>query len=30
VRYICTDINVKVYTFPKLDELVSLMQEIEV
>lgn len=24
------DINVKVYTFPELEELVSLMQEIEV
>jgi chemotaxis protein CheC len=30
VRALDSDINVKVYTFPELDELVELMQEIEV
>jgi chemotaxis protein CheC len=30
VRALDSDINVKVYTFPQLDELVELMQEIEV
>ena len=30
VQALDSDINVKVYTFPELDELVSLMQEIEV